>query len=245
MAKFVLTNVRLWAGGADLTSHSNKVELSAEVEAKDATNYGSQGWKEHLGGLAASSLKGAGQWEAGDPGLIDNHAWGQLGAVGAWTVSPHAGAVGDVAYLLSALESSYTLLGDVGEVAPWAADAMSSWPMPRGQVAHPSGTARTASGTGTALQLGALAAGQRMYASLHVLSVAGTSTPTITARVESDDASGFPSATTRLTFAAATARTGQILRTDGSAITDDWWRIAWTISGTSPSFLFAAALGRR
>jgi hypothetical protein len=243
VGKFILTNVRLWAGGADLTSHSNKVELSSEVEAKDATNYGSGGWKEQLGGLASSTLKGAGQWEAGDPGLIDNHAWGQLGAVGAWTVSPHAGAVGDVAYLLRALESSYTLLGDVGEIAPWAADAMGSWPMPRGQVAHPSGTARTASGTGTGLQLGAVAAGDRMYASLHVLSVAGTSTPTITGRVESDDNSGFTSATTRLTFTAATAKTGEILRTDGSAITDDWWRVAWTITGTTPSFLFAAALG--
>jgi hypothetical protein len=243
MSSLVLTNVRLWAGGADLTAASNKVELSAETETKETTNYGSQGWKEVLAGLASSSLKAGGQWEAGDPSLVDDQSWALLGNVAAWTVSPHAGAVGDLAYLTSSLGMSYTLLGDVGEVAPWAAQAAGAWPVARGQVAHPAGTARTASGTGTALQLGAVPAGRRLYASLHVLSVAGTSTPTITGRVESDDAVGFPSPTTRLTFTAATARAGEILRTDGTAITDDWWRIAWTITGTSPSFLFAAALG--
>jgi hypothetical protein len=82
-----------------------------------------------------------------------------------------------------------------------------------------------------------------MYAALHVLSVAGTATPTITARVESSVDNTFASPTTRLTFAAATAVSGQTLRTAGTAITDTWWRVAWTISGTTPSFLFAAALG--
>jgi hypothetical protein len=73
--------------------------------------------------------------------------------------------------------------------------------------------------------------------------VTGTATPTITARIESDNASGFPSATTQLTFTGATAIGGQFLSTSGSAITDDWWRVAWTITGTSPSFLFAMAFG--
>jgi hypothetical protein len=53
----------------------------------------------------------------------------------------------------------------------------------------------------------------------------------------------FGAPTPRLTFSASTAIGGQILRTDGTPITDTWWRMAWTISGTTPSFLFAAALG--
>jgi hypothetical protein len=81
-----------------------------------------------------------------------------------------------------------------------------------------------------------------MYAALHVLSVAGT-TPSITARVESSVDNTFSAPTTRLTFTAANAVGGQILRTAGTAITDTWWRVAWTISGTSPSFLFSSALG--
>lgn len=242
MAKFVLTGVRAFANAADLTSNSNKVEITADVEDKDVTNYGSAGWKEILGGLASSQISAEGQWEALDPSKVDDASWSQLGGIGPWTVGPVGAAVGDLAYFTNALQSSYQLGGQVGDVAPWTGKATGSWPMVRGQIAHPPGTARTSTGVGTGVNLGAVAAGKRLYASLHVLSVAGT-TPSITARVESDDAIGFPSATTQLTFTAATAVGGQILRTTGSAITDSWFRVAWTISGTTPSFLFAAALG--
>jgi hypothetical protein len=245
MSKMVLLDVRLFAGGADLSGNSNKAEITAEVEDKDATNYRSEGWKEVLAGLASSVINAEGQWEAGDPGKVDDNQWALLGSTGPWTISPADATVGSLAYFTNALQSSYKVGGQVGDVAPWAGKASGSWPVLRGQFAHPPGTARTASGTGTSLQLGAIPAGKRLYAAVHVLSVAGTSTPTITARVESDNATGFPSPVTQLTFAGATAQGGQILRTDGTAITDDWFRIAWTITGTAPSFLFVAALGIR
>lgn len=243
MAKTILTNVRCFAVAVDLTTVSNKVELSAEVEAKDTTNYGSEGWKENIGGLGSAEISAEGQWEAGDPSKVDDASWAQLGGVGPWSVSANNGAaVGDLAYFTSALRSDYKLGDAVGEVAPWTGTAKSAWPLVRGQFAHPPGTARTATGTGTGLQVGAVALNKRMYAALHVLSVAGT-TPSITARVESSVDNTFAAPTTRLTFTAATAVGGQILRTDGTAITDTWWRVAWTISGTTPSFLFAATLG--
>ncbi|MFI1001987.1 hypothetical protein ACIP10_15335 [Streptomyces galbus] len=243
MSKTILTNVRAFAVGADLTGASNKIELSAEVEDKDATNYASQGWKEVLGGLASAEISGEGQWEAGDPTKVDDASWAQLGGVGPWSVSANNAAnVGDLAYFTNALRSAYTVFDAVGEIAPWSGTAKSSWPLVRGQFAHPPGTARTANGTGTGLQIGAVPAGRRMFAALHVLSASGT-TPSLTARVESSVDNTFGSPTTRLTFAAASAAGGQALRTDGTAITDTWWRIAWTITGTTPSFLFVAALG--
>ncbi|MFI5995869.1 hypothetical protein ACIBAC_28965 [Streptomyces sp. NPDC051362] len=242
MSKFVLTNVRLFTGGADLTGASNKVEVTTKIEEKESTNYASQGYKELLGGLASAEIQGDGQWEAGDPGLIDDAAWAQLGGVGAWSVGPAGAAVGSLAYLTKGLRCDYKLGDAVGEVAPWTSSGKSSWPLARGQFAHPPGTARTATGTGTGLNLGAVALGKRMYAALHVLSVAGT-TPSITARVESSVDNTFASPTTRLTFSAANAAGGEILRTDGTAITHTWWRVAWTITGTGPSFLFASTLG--
>ncbi|MGW0537810.1 hypothetical protein [Streptomyces sp. NPDC003032] len=243
MPKFVLTDVRLFTGGADLTGHSNKVEISAEVEDKETTNYASQGWKEILGGLASAELSGEGQWEAGDPGKVDDHSWASLGGLGPWSIGPAGASVGGLSYFTNALRADYKLGEAVGEVAPWTGTAKSSWPLVRGQFAHPPGTARTATGTGASLNVGAVAAGKRLYASLHVLSVAGTGTPGITGRIESDDATGFSSPTTRLTFSSASAVGGQILRTDGTAITDTWWRVAWTITGTSPSFLFVSSIG--
>ncbi|WP_328962972.1 hypothetical protein [Streptomyces virginiae] len=244
MSKFVLLNCRLYAVGADLTGASNKIELTSEVEDKETTNYNSAGYKELLGGLGSAEITGEGQWEAGDPSLVDNASWSQLGGVGPWTVCPAGAAVADLAYLTSALRSSYVQGESVGEVAPWSGTAKSAWPLVRGQIGHPAGTARTSTGTGTAIQLGAVPAGKRLYAALHVLSVAGT-TPSITARIESDNAVGFPSATTQLTFTAANAAGGEVLRTSGSAITDDWFRVAWTITGTTPSFMFATSFGIR
>jgi len=243
MAKTVLTNVRLFAVGADLTANSNKAEITTEVEDKDSTNFASEGWTEVLGGLASTEISAEGQWEAGDPSKVDDASWSQLGGTGPWSVGPVGAAVGDLAYLTNVLRADYKLFDAVGEVAPWTGTAKSSWPLVRGQIAHPPGTARTASGTGTSVNLGAVAAGKRLYAALHVLSVAGTDTPTITARIQSDDDPGFASPTTQLTFSAATAEGGQILRTDGSAITDTWWQVAWEITGTTPSFLFVTSFG--
>ncbi|WP_329426831.1 hypothetical protein OG339_42235 [Streptosporangium sp. NBC_01495] len=240
MGKIVLLNSRIFAGAADLTGASNKVELASEFEAKDATNFGSQGWKDVVGGVAATSITGGGQWEAGDPGKVDDAAWAALSGRGhtPWTICPESASAGELAWFTDGLNTSYTFGGQVGEVAPWEAKAAGTSPLLRGVVAHPPGTPRTAAGSGTALNLGPLTTGQRLYVALHVLSVAGTASPSLTVSVESDDMS----ATSRATFASATSPGGQVISVPGP-ITDSWWRLSWLVSGTSPSFLFVASVG--
>ncbi|MFD4745048.1 hypothetical protein ACFWOS_06265 [Streptomyces rubiginosohelvolus] len=244
MGKFTLLDARLFAPGADLSGASNKIELTSEIEDKDTTNYRSGGWKEVIGGLGSAEISAEGQWEAGDPSMVDDASWSTLGGIGPYTVCPTDSVVGALAYLVSGLRTDYKVGDAVGEVAPWAGTVKSSSPLVRGQIAHPPGTARTATGTGTVLNLGAVPAGKRLYAALHVLSAAGT-TPSITARIESDDSAGFGTPITRAAFTAATVPGGQIARTDGLAITDTHYRVAWTISGTTPSFMFAVSLGIR
>jgi hypothetical protein len=248
MAKLVLLDTRVFVGAADLSGWSNKLELDDTIEEKEVTNFRSGGAKELLGGLETVSISGEGQWEAGDPGKVDDQAWASRRVLDAWTMGATSAsdtAGGSLAYIAKALRTQFTILGAVGDVAPWSASATGTWPLVRGVFAHPSGVARTTTGSGTAFQVGEVAAGQRLYATLHVLSVAGTSTPTITVTVQSDSAEAFTTdPQTRLSFAAATAAGGQVLRTDGSAIVgDDWWRVGWTITGTDPSFLFVAAFG--
>ncbi|HEX5404801.1 MAG TPA: hypothetical protein VFX16_21140, partial [Pseudonocardiaceae bacterium] len=141
-----------------------------------------------------------------------------------------------------ALSSKYTLLGAPGDIAPWEAAADGTWPLVRGVIAHPPGTARTATGDGTSQQLGAIAAGHHLYAALHVLSVSDTTAPSLTVAIESDSTTDFASATTQATFTAATAQGSQITRVAGP-ITDTFYRPTWTISGTSASFMFVISLG--
>lgn len=243
MAKQVWKAVRLFCAGADLTTVNNQVEVQAEVEVQDATAFSTDGnlWTEILPGLRMTEISAEGQWEAGDLGKVDNVAFGDLGSATPWTIAADGASVSNVAYLTSTLRTSYELGGAVGDVAPWKSDGKGTSPLVRGVIAHPPGTARTATGTGTSIQLGAVSASQALYVALHVHSVSGT-TPSLTVRVESDNATGFPSAVTAGTFTAATAIGGQWLRIPGP-ITDDWFRAAWTVSGTTPSFLFTVSFG--
>lgn len=241
----VLTDVRLFTGGADLTGNNNKVELSAEVEEKDVTVFRSSGtgllYKEVIAGLASTMVSAEGYWEAGDSSKVDDALWAQQGGLSGWTIAPDTADVGDVAYLTRAMQGSYAVLGTVGDVAPWKASVTGTWPLVRGQIAHPPGVARTLTGAGTAVQAAAVPADGNLYAALHVLSVAGD-TPSLTVEVQSDADDEFSSPATQITFADATAVGGQILRSAGP--TDDtWYRVAWTITGTTPSFLFVVSLG--
>lgn len=240
--KLVLTNARIFTGGADLTGSSNKISIDPEFAVEDATNFGSGGWTENVAGLASSEIAAEGQWEAGDPSKVDDNRWAALGGLSAWSITPAGAAVGTLSYFTKAFDGEYSLGGEVGKLVPWSAKAAGSWPVVRGQIAHDPGTARTATGSGAGAQLGAVATGKNLYAALHVLSIAGTATPSITAAIESAPDNTFGAPTTRLTFAAATALGGQILRVPGP-ITDTWWRPKWTISGTTPSFLFVVAFG--
>jgi hypothetical protein len=245
MSKLVLLNTRTFAGAVDLTGVSNKATIGAKVDGVDVTNYGSAGWTELLGGLAATDIAIAGFFESGLPGVTtfeDPELFAQFGAVGPWTMAPDGMADSAVTYLTNALECTYQVGDEVGKAAPFEATAAGVTKLVRGVIGHPPGTARTATGTGTANQVGALTANQSLYCNLHVYSVSGT-TPSITVRIESDNAVGFPSPVTVGTFTAATGLGGQHMRIAGP-ITDDWFRAAWTISGTTPSFLFVVSFGR-
>ena len=242
MAKFVLSNVRLFAGGADLTTVNNQIQLQAEAESKDTTAFAPTGdvWHEELSGIKSASLTASGQWEAGDASKVDDEAFGDFGSVGAVSVCPATAADASLAWLTQYNRRQYQLLGGVGDVAPWSWQANGSWPLVRGQVlATPA--AKTSSSTGTAVQLGAVTSAQHLYVALHIFSVSGT-TPSLTVAIQSDNASNFPSAATVTTLTAANAIGSQITRVAG-AITDDWFRVSYTITGTTPSFLFAVTAG--
>jgi hypothetical protein len=109
----------------------------------------------------------------------------------------------------------------------------------RGTVDTASTIAATGSSTGA--QLGAVSATQRVWAVVHFLTAGGT-TPSITVKVQSDNNSGFTSPTDRITFTAATTKGGQFGSAVG-AITDDYWRATWTVSGTNPSFQTRIIIG--
>jgi hypothetical protein len=237
----VLTDVRLYYAAADLTGFSNKVELSAKAESLDRTTFTSDGWNERIGGLFSGALAADVFWQAGDLSMPDDSFWANLGvATVPVTAVPTGGAVADLAYLTRALQTDYQPGAKVGELLMSSVSAETNWPIARGQILHPQGTARTTTGAGTAVQLGAVDADHALYVTLHVMSYVDGS---LTVAIDSDNDSGMGSATTQGTFTASTALDGQTMKIAGG-IADDWWRASWSISGgVTHSFLFAVAAG--
>lgn len=240
----VLLDTKTYLASADLTGYANKVELAVAAEALDKTTFASGGWKERTGGLVDMTGSIEGFWQAGDVTMPDDLFWASLGGnTNPATFVPTGGAVGDLAYLTKVFQARYDLSGEMGQLVAFAVDLQGNAPVARGQIAHAYTTSaiRTSSGTGTAVQIGAVVTSQRMYGNLHVLSAGGTG-PTLTVKVQSAAASSFASPTDRITFTSAATVSGQVGSVLGN-VTDTWWRAIYTIAGTSPSFGFTVALG--
>lgn len=239
MAKYVFTDGKVFLGGYDFSSHTNSVTLDITVDEQEVTTLQSGGFKERLGGLKDSSLSLDGFFEAGTE-KPDALLGANIGNEVICTIVPDAGT-GNTAYFLKSRIFSYQLFGAIGEVAPFnLSKSHSSDIVVRGTIDIDGSI--TATGNTTGRQLGAVSSTESIYAAIHCYGVSGTSTPTITFTLESDDNASFTSATTRATFTDITAITSEIKSVSG-AITDDYWRLAYTVSGTTPSFNIHATIG--
>lgn len=84
-----------------------------------------------------------------------------------------------------------------------------------------------AAGTGEAVHLGPVSAGQALRAALHVIGTTGTPAGTTFSLVSAPDPA-LSAPTTRASFAAGTSdRLGEWLEDDAS-VTDEWWAVQWS-----------------
>lgn len=236
-------DMSILVGSIETAGNAKSAVLATTVAELDTTPLSTTGWRTLIGGNKSGSVDMQFMTDAVDAG-IDDVLWSYLAVADVPKSFVRGSADGSLAYLMRGIPLSYTPIeGAPGELAMGRiSGASSTGPVVRGKLLHPGSTARTTSSAGTARQLGTVASTKRLYAALHVLSVSGSATPTLTVKVQSDNAEGFPSATDQITFTGATAVGYQWSSVPGS-ITDDWWRVSWTISGTSPSFTFAVTAG--
>jgi hypothetical protein len=172
-----------------------------------------------------------------DAALLES--WGADGLP--LTISPTGITAGLPALVGEVLVGTYTHGASVGEALAFSvAGELCRSSFGRGRLMHVA-SAATATANGTGQLLRAISTAKRAWATLHVLTVDGTD-PSMTVIIQSDDNADFSSATTRATFTAATAATGELVEIEGP-VTDTYWRARFTISGTSPEFSFVVALG--
>jgi hypothetical protein len=243
MASQVLTDCKLYVASFDMSGDTNALALEYGVETKDGTTFGNT-TRINKAGLKSIVASCEGLWDSDGTDEPSDVYFSRVGTSQIpVTICPTTGADGEVAFLFRAVQAQYEPGAQVGELFAFnvSMEGSDGAPLVRGFVLHPTTTARTSTGNGTARQIGAVSATQTAYGALHVIAASGTN-PTLDVTVRSDDGSGFGSPTTRLTFAQKTA-IGSDWQTADGAITDDWWRVTYTIGGTDPSFTFVVAIG--
>lgn len=235
----VLNSAGLYAGAYELSSYFNNLQIAGEADTVDVTGFGATS-REYAVGFKGVRFSGSGFWNAqnSDYPLFDQ--WGDTDSIFTFAATNSAGGI---AYFVRGCVAQYGWGMPLGQAATLQfSGSGTTGPLVRGNILHRA-TAATSTASSTGQQLGAVTSGQRIFAAAHVFSIAGTSTPTITFKVQSDDNSGFTSATDRLTFTGITAIGAQWQEAGPGAIADDYWRVNYTISGTNPSFGFVVSFG--
>jgi len=239
MSKFVFNNGNVFSGGYDLSSNVTSVSLDITSDELDATTINSNGFKEKLGGLKDSALQLDGFYEAG-ANKPDALLGASIGNELIVSVVPEAG-VGNIAYFMKSRLFSYNIFGSVGEITPFSVSkSNSSDKVVRGTIQLDGDVTTTGASTGS--NLGAVSTGEKVYAAVHCTAVSGTSTPTISFILQSDDNASFTSPTDVATFTDITAIDAQYV-SDDSTTSDTYWRLSYTITGTTPSFTVHASIG--
>ena len=226
---------KLWVAQYDFSGFTPGFALQTGFEVQDDTVLPDT-FRSNTPGLETLSLEKQGLWDIGTA-LPDTIFAAHKGLADLLATAAIATTEGSIAYFFRVTQGDYQLGGSVGDILRYSLSLQAS-----GGIGAVRGTlmqngSESATGSGTARQLGAVSSTQKLYAGLHVLSGTGT----LDALVQSDNAEGFGSPTTRITFTQATGATSQWATPVSGAITDDWWRISWTI-GTGP-FDFIVSVG--
>lgn len=233
MAQQILLTPKLYAAEFDITSFCNSVALPMTPDKHEVTVFG--GGRAYMPGLQSGgfTISGFTEFGAGKIEKIMRTLRGQIDKP--VTCVPQGATVANPAVFMSASFSGYEFGGPHGNPNAFSWNGgTSKWQSLRGFLEEPGITPRTTTGNSTNQQLGAVAANQFLYAAVHVISATGT----MDLIVESDNAAGFTTPVTVLTFPQFTAVGSSIMRVAGPFV-DDFFRFKWTLA-SSPSFTFVA-----
>ncbi len=246
MAKTIIKAASIYYGYTDLSGNLNQLMFDPSAPEVEVTNLAGNGWAEFLQGIRSAEFSLTGFLEAltttSEPEklLSDNTTTDGTVLV---TVDPvRPAADGDVCFFANAIQTNITEKVRVGEVWGFDAKIKATTPAIRGQVLE--AVTRTSTGTSAAYAtLAAVAATKRLYWGVHVFRTVDGTSPTLDLVIESDDDTGFPSATTRVTVSQFTEH-GSAFGYVAGAITDTYYRVSATVGGTdSPSFPYVVVLG--
>lgn len=244
MAETILIDGKFYLDGFDLSGDTSIMGVSYGAEAPERFTMGNDTAIVAPGGRKTAAFQHEVLFQVGAD-QTDEVLFGKVGVNNAILLSAAVGDEGnaDATFMKVVTGTWNPIVGEGGDLLKGSiGGTISADSLVRVTILHDRETARTATFNGTAFQVGAVPAGQKLFAVLQVLAASGGS-PTLDVTVESDNAGGFASPVTQATFTQATARSAQVIVPIVGPITDDWWRIAATIGGAGPSFTFVVGIG--
>lgn len=236
MGTLVVSGRKFWMGKYEFSNVAQSAGIDYGADAPEATTLADSTHIMHAGGLKTFGFAAEGFWDENADNVIFNDIAASAIPL---TIAAETGAVGEVAYFINLLQGEYSIGAEVGEMFPFSCAGRAAGNLVRGTINAQN--TYSASANGASQQLGAVGTGQTIYSAVHVVTASGTS-PTLDIVIESDDNSGFTTATTRMTHTQFTAAGSELLTLAGP-ITDDYWRASLTIGGTTPSFALVVTLG--
>lgn len=237
MAVSVMLNCKVLVGGYDFSGLHNSLALEYGAEMLDETVFqAGVGTATRLfkPGLKTFSFNGNVFFDT----TVDEVMFNRVGATREVMSFANVGETeGDICFTTRGVTATYNpASGSVGELLQGTIEGRNnnqalvrSRLMKRGNI--------TSTGNSTGLNIGSLS-GKRIFSGLHVTTPATGGVPSITGIIESDDNSGFTTPTTRLTHAAITVRGADWQEVLLGAVTDNYWRAKWTVSGVETFNVF-------
>ena len=215
MAKEVFDDATILWGPHSFEDYANQVSISFSKDAPESTNFASGGDKEFEAGQSDTQASMEGFWDTTDPATKDADLFTGLANAPFTVFKTNPLAAGDLGYSVRGDRSSYKPgMGSVGDIAKIMAELFANQRALRVTCLATSASV-SATGNGSGINLGNVAAGQSVYGVL-----------------QSNTSDTWPG-TDRVTFIQETSATSryQVLSTAG-AITAPWWRAKWTYGGT-------------
>lgn len=244
MPAYTLTNAQVLVGSTNISSFTGDLSTGSQTVMRDAPNLAAGGFRIVTPGITSADYTFSGNADfdsATDVSRAFNvSSRGSQQAIGV-IPSGTAAVAGSAAIFSRGLLSQMKILtGATGDVAGFSMGLTSDIAEVYGVVGAP--LASRGALTGTSLQLGAVATGptgipQRLWAALFVTGSSGTN---LAVTIQSDNATGFPSPATAITFSTVSVAGWQFQSVAGP-ITDDWFRVNATVG--SGTFTYAVLLG--
>ena len=241
MAVVAQTDARIYIGSFEWTSFTNQAEVGFDVATQDVTTFGSS-FTQYVPGLKTMTFNVAGFNDYAGASL-DEWTRANVGTRRVCTIANATPATGGAAYVgygqFDAKRMMNAAVGAVPTVTAQVGDGYTA----EGLLTQISTSTVTATGNSTPQQVGAVASGRTILAAIHVLSVTGT-TPSLTCQLASSTTLGGAYTARGSAGAAITAAGDQLITIAApfTGSTDGFWRINYTVSGTTPVFTVVATI---